>query len=357
MKKKYILWFKELGIKDVPRVGGKNASLGEMYNRLTKKGINVPDGFAFTTAAYWYFLKKNKLEKELKEIFTEFNPKSIKSLQETGKKARKLVLTGEFPEDLKKEIIKAYQKLERKYGENCETAVRSSGMAEDSPRDSFAGQFETFLNVKGEEEVLEAVKKCLASSFNDRVISYREEKKINHFEFALSIGIQKMVRSDLASSGIMFTLDTESGFRNVVLINSIFGLGEMIVQGKVTPDEFYVFKPTLEQGFKAIIRKDLGRKTKKHIYDRQRGIKEALVSPKDQLRFSLNDEEILTLAKWGVIIEDYYSKINKKWMPQDIEWAKDGKTGELFNQDLKLFIQYQQMFTRNINYQQQKNRF
>jgi pyruvate, water dikinase len=330
MKKKYILWFKEIGIKDLPRVGGKNASLGEMYNRLTKKGINVPDGFAFTTAAYWYFLKKNKLEKELKEIFAEFNPKSIKSLQETGKKARKLVLTGEFPEDLRKEIIKAYRKLGRKYGENCETAVRSSGMAEDSPRDSFAGQFETFLNIKGDEEILDAIKKCLASSFNDRVISYREEKKIDHFEFALSIGIQKMVRSDLASSGIMFTLDTESGFRNVVLINSIFGLGEMIVQGKVTPDEFYVFKPTLEQGFKAIIRKDLGRKTKKHIYSKQAGIKEVSVSSKDQLKFSLTDEEILTLARWGVIIEDYYSTLNKKWMPQDIEWAKDGKTGELF---------------------------
>jgi pyruvate,water dikinase len=330
MKNKYILWFKEIGIKDVPRVGGKNASLGEMYNRLTKKGINVPDGFAFTTAAYWYFLKKNKFEKELKEIFAEFNPKSIKSLQETGKKARKLILTGEFPEDLRKEIVKAYRKLERKYGDNCETAVRSSGMAEDSPRDSFAGQFETFLNVKGDEEILEAIKKCLASSFNDRVISYREEKKISHFEFALSIGIQKMVRSDLASSGIMFTLDTESGFRNVVLINSIFGLGEMIVQGKVTPDEFYVFKPTLEKGFKAIIRKDLGRKTKKHIYSKQVGIEEVSVSSKDQLKFSLTDEEILTLAKWGVIIEDYYSTLNKKWMPQDIEWAKDGKTGELF---------------------------
>ncbi|MFA5460029.1 MAG: phosphoenolpyruvate synthase [Candidatus Paceibacterota bacterium] len=330
MNKKYILWFKELGTKDVSRVGGKNASLGEMYNHLTKKGINVPDGFAFTTAAYWHFLKENKLEKGLKEIFSEFNPRSLKSLQETGKKARKLVSAGEFPEDLRKEIIEAYRKLEKKYGENCETAVRSSGMAEDSPRDSFAGQFETFLNIKGEEELLKAIKECLASSFNDRVISYREEKKINHFEFALSIGIQKMVRSDLASSGIMFTLDTESGFRNVVLINSIFGLGEMIVQGKITADEFYVFKPTLEQGFKAIIRKDLGRKTKKHVYNEKTGIKEVLVSPKDQLRFSLNDEEILTLAKWGVIIENHYSTLNKKWMPQDIEWAKDGKTGELF---------------------------
>ena len=330
MKKKYILWFKEIGIKDLLRVGGKNGSLGEMYNRLAKKGVNIPDGFALTASAYWYFMRKNKFEKSLREIFADFNPKSIKSLQEIGKKARKLVLTGEFPKDLRKEIIKAYQKLERKYGENCETAVRSSGVAEDSPRDSFAGQFETYLNVKGEEELLLAIKKCLASSFNDRVITYREEKKISHFKFALSIGVQKMVRSDLASSGVMFTLDTESGFSNVVLINSIFGLGEMIVKGKVTPDEFYVFKPTLAQGFKAIIRKDLGRKTKKHIYNKKGGIKEVSVFPKDQSRFSLKDEEILTLAKWGVIIEDYYSKLNKKWMPQDIEWAKDGKTGELF---------------------------
>jgi len=322
--KKFILWLKELSKNDISLVGGKNASLAEMYNQLSKKGIKVPDGFAFTTAAYWYFLKKNKLEKKLKEIFAKFNSKSIKSLQETGKKARKLVLEGEFPEDLKKEIIKDYQKLEKEYGKNCQVAVRSSGAAEDSPRDSFAGQFETYLNVKGEEKLLGAVKKCLASSFNNRVIAYREEKKISHLEFALSIGVQKMVRSDLASSGVMFTLDTETGFPDVVLISSIFGVGEMIVQGKITPDEFYVHKPTFKKGYKSIILKNLGRKTKKYIFAKAGGLKEVQVAEKDQLRFSLTDEEILTLAQWAMAIEEHYGKA------QDIEWAKDGKTGKLF---------------------------
>jgi len=321
---KNILWLNQTSIEDIPLVGGKNASLAEMYNQLSKKGINVPDGFAFTTAAYWYFLRENKLEKKLKEIFVKFNSKSIKSLQETGKKARELVLEGEFPEDLKKEIIKAYQKLEREYGKNCQVAVRSSGAAEDAPRDSFAGQFETYLNIRGEERLLGAVKKCLASSFKNRVIAYREEKKISHLEFALSIGVQKMVMSDLASSGIMFTLDTETGFPDVVLISSIFGVGEMIVQGKITPDEFYVHKPTLKKGYKSIILKNLGRKTKKYIFAKAGGLKEVQVAEKDQLRFSLTDEEILTLAQWAMAIEEHYGKA------QDIEWAKDGKTGKLF---------------------------
>jgi len=202
--------------------------------------------------------------------------------------------------------------------------VRSSGVAEDAPKDSFAGQFETFLNVKGKEKLLEAIKKCLASSFGDRVIAYREEKKISHLNFALSIGVQKMARSDLASSGIIFTLDTESGFKDIVLINSIWGVGEMIVKGKITPDQFYVFKPTLKQGYRPIIVKNLGRKNKKYIFAKNGGLEEADVSPKNQLKFSLSDEDILTLAKWAVLIEEHYGK------PQDIEWAKDGKTGKLF---------------------------
>ncbi len=197
-------------------------------------------------------------------------------------------------------------------------------MAEDSPRDSFAGQFETFLNVSGEENLLRAIKKCFISSFNNRVIAYREEKKIDHLKFALSVGVQKMVRSDLASSGVIFTLDTETGFKNVVLINSIWGIGEMIVQGKITPDEFYVFKPTLKQGYKSIIRKNLGRKNKKYLYKKQGGLKEVPVSKNQQLKFSLTDEEILTLAKWSCLIEEHYK------LPQDIEWAKDGRSGQLF---------------------------
>ena len=329
--KKYILWFKEINIKDVPVVGGKNASLGEMYRNLSKKGVNIPNGFAISAQAYFYFLKKGKIKKTIQELLSEFNPKSIKSLQETGKKIRKLILDTPLPEDLEKDIVKNYRKLCKIYKQNnLDVAVRSSATAEDLPSASFAGQHETYLNVRGEEELLKAVKNSYASLFTDRAIMYREEKGFKHMDIGLSTGVQKMVRSDLASSGVMFTLDTETGFSNVVLINSIFGIGEMIVKGLITPDEFYVFKPTLKQGYRAIIRKDLGRKTKKYIYNKKAGLKEVVVSKKDQLKFSLSDNEILTLAKWGVIIEEHYSKIQKKWMPQDIEWAKDGKTGELF---------------------------
>ncbi len=336
-KAKNILWLKEISFKNVPMVGGKNASLGEMYRTLSKEslpasgqGINIPDGFALTTKAYWRFLKANKLDKQLSDIFKEFNPKSIKSLQKTGKKARNLIIEAEFPKELKDEILIAYRKLGKKYDKNLDVAVRSSGVVEDMPNASFAGQFETYLNIKGEKELLGAIKKCLASTFNDRVISYREEKNIDHLKFALSVGILKMVRSDLASSGVIFTLDTETGFPDVVLINSIWGIGEMIVKGKITPDEFYVFKPTLKKGFKPIIVKNLGRKNRKYKYALKGGLKEVAVGKLKQLKFSLTDDEILTLARWAVLIEEHYSKKIGKWMPQDIEWAKDGKTGELF---------------------------
>jgi len=325
MKEEFILPFKEITKKDVSLVGGKNASLGEMISQLSKKGVNVPDGFALTTQAYWHFVKENHLDKKLREIFKKFNPKSIKSLKETGRKARGLILRSKFPKKLKEKIIRSYQQLSKKYKQrNVEVAVRSSGVAEDAPTMSFAGQFETFLNISGEKNLLRAIKKCLASAFNDRVIAYREEKKVDHLRFALSVGIQKMVRSDLASSGVMFTLDTETGFKNVVLINSIYGVGEMIVKGRVTPDEFLVFKPTLKKGYKSIIVKNLGRKTRKYIFSKKGGLKEVKVSKKDQLKFSLADNEVLTLARWAVIIEEHYGR------PQDIEWAKDGKTGKLF---------------------------
>ena len=328
--KKNILWLDEINIKDLPLVGGKNASLGEMYNELSKKGVNIPDGFALTTKAYWEFLRANKIDKKLIEIFKNFNPKSIKSLQEVGKKARKAVLEGEFPPELKENILMAYRKLGEKYGKNPDVAIRSSGVCEDMPNASFAGQFETFLNIQGEENLLKAIKKCFASTFNDRVIVYREEKKIRQLEFALSVGVLKMVRSDLASSGVIFTIDTETGFPDVVLINSIFGVGELIVKGRITPDEFYVFKPTLKQGFKSIIVKNLGRKSEKYVYSQKGGLKTVKVETDAQLKFSLQDEEILKLAQWAVIIEEHYTQKYGRWMPQDIEWAKDGKTGELF---------------------------
>jgi len=344
---KYILWFSEISKKDVVLVGGKNASLGEMFNHFAElktknekrkikkenlqstiynlQSINVPNGFALTSEAYWRFLEFNKLDEKLKKVFEKFNPKSIRSLQEAGKTARNLILKAEFPEYLKEEIFKAYKILSQKYGgKNTSVAVRSSGVAEDAPTMSFAGMFETFLNVSGEENLLKAIKKCLASSFGDRVISYREEKGISQLKVALSVGIQKMIRSDLASSGVIFTMDTETGFENVVLINSIYGIGEMIVKGKITADEFYVFKPTLMQGYKSIILKNLGRKTKKYIYNKIGGLKEAAVSLKDKEKFSLIDDEILTLARWACEIEKHYE------CHQDIEWAKDGKTGDLF---------------------------
>ncbi len=324
-KLRYILWYKEINKDDGALVGGKNASLGEMVRGLTKQEVNIPNGFCLTSKSFWYFLKKNKIDKELKNISQNFNPKSLDSLIKTGKASRDLILNAEFPNDLRKKIIKSYKKLSKKYKQsNVDVAVRSSATAEDLATASFAGQMETFLNVKGEEQLLDSVKKCMASLFTDRSISYREEKGFDHLKIALSVGVQKMVRSDLACSGVIFTLDTETGFSGVVLINSIWGIGEMIVKGKITPDEFYVFKPTLKKGFKSIIVKNLGRKTKKYIYAKKGGLKEVKVKEKDQLRFSLNDKDILVLAQWACKIEDHYGK------HQDIEWAKDGKTGELF---------------------------
>ncbi|MCP6718210.1 MAG: phosphoenolpyruvate synthase [Patescibacteria group bacterium] len=323
--KKYIVWFKDISKNQGKLVGGKNASLGEMFSKLTKKGINIPNGFATTSSAYRYFLKSNVVDKELKKIFQSFNPKSIASLKKTGKSARELILKGKFPQDLQKEIIRNYKKLSEKYDDaQTDVAVRSSATAEDLKTASFAGQMETYLNIKGEKQLLRAIKKSMASLFTDRGISYREEKGFDHLKIAISIGVQKMVRSDLGSSGVMFTIDTESGFKDVVLINSIFGIGELIVKGKITPDEFYVFKPTFEKGYKSIIVKDLGRKTKKYVYNEKGGLKEKTVDKKQQQEFSLSEKEILTLTDWALKIEKHYD------FPQDIEWAKDGKSNKLF---------------------------
>jgi len=327
----YIRWFKNITIKDVPQVGGKNASLGEMYRYLTPSGINIPNGFAITAEAYYDFLEKGGIRKQIESLLKNLDSKNIKHLQKTGKIIRELILKTPLFKELEKEIIKSYKKLSQEYNvEEVDVAVRSSATAEDLPSASFAGQHETYLNIKGEKALLEAVKKSYASLFLDRAISYRIEKGFDHMKVAISTGVQKMVRSDLGSSGVMFTLDTESGFKNVVVINSIYGLGELIVKGKIIPDEFLVFKPTLEKGYKAIIRKDLGRKTVKYVYHPKGGIKEVKVPENLQSKFSLTDEEILTLAKWGILIENHYSKKNKKWTPQDIEWAKDGKENKLY---------------------------
>jgi len=323
--KKLVLKFSEISAKDVPLVGGKNASLGEMFNQLTQKGVKIPDGYAITSEAFWYYLRFNGIDKKLKEIFKKINRNNLKSLQEAGKAARQLILNAKFPSDLEKEILDNYRRLSKIYGQKAtDVAVRSSATAEDLADASFAGQHESFLNIKGEREVLIATKKCIASLFNDRAITYRREKGFDDLKIALSVGILKMVRSDLGSAGVVFTLDTETGFPNVVLINSIWGVGEMIVKGKITPDEFYVFKPTLKKGFKSIIIKKLGRKNIKYIYSGKGGLKEVGVPQKDQIVYSITDKDVLTLSRWACIIEEHYKK------PQDIEWAKDGLTGELF---------------------------
>lgn len=316
---KNIMFFSEIRKGDVPIVGGKNASLGEMYSQLTPKGINIPNGFATTADAYRYFLSYNGIDKKISKIFSEVDLNKLEDVQKAGKISRKLTMKGKFPEDLKKEIIEAYEKLCEEYGEDTDVAVRSSATAEDLPDASFAGQHESYLNIKGNRDVLEAVKSCYASLFTDRAISYRRDKGFDQLSVYLSAVIQKMVRSDIASSGIMFTLDTDTGFDKVVLINSVWGVGELIVKGRITPDKFFIFKPT-----EAIINKEMGRKTRKMIYRESGGVKEIDTTKEEESNYSITDEEALTLARWGCIIEEHYQA------PQDIEWAKDGKTGELF---------------------------
>jgi len=245
--KQFVLWFNEIGMKDVPLVGGKNASLGEMYQNLIKKGINIPNGFAVTSHAYWHFLKEAKIDKKIKKVLSTLDPKNIRDLAKRGYQIRQIILQAELPEDLKKEITDNYKKLCKIYGPNTDVAVRSSSTAEDLAQASFAGQQETYLNIRGNHALLDAVKKCIASLFTNRAISYREDMGFGHLKIALSVGIQEMVRSDKASAGVMFSCDTESGFPDVVVINSSWGLGENVVKGRVNPDEFYVFEKTLKK--------------------------------------------------------------------------------------------------------------
>lgn len=327
----HILWFKNLGIKDVPLVGGKNASLGEMYRKLTTKGVRVPNGYAVTAAAYFYFIREAGVADDIRRILKDLNTHDLRNLQERGRAVRHVILTAEMPDDLQEAITKAYHELEGEYGKGVDVAVRSSATAEDLPDASFAGQQETFLNIRGEKQLLDACRRCFASLFTDRAISYREDKHFSHFKIGLSIGVQKMVRSDKACSGVMFSIDTESGFKDVVLIDGSWGLGENIVQGAVNPDQFYVHKPTLRLGFTSILSKKLGSKHIRMIYGSgDKPTKNVSVKPVDRARFVLTDREVLQLAKWAVIIEDHYSKEAGKFKPMDMEWAKDGVTGKLF---------------------------
>ncbi len=323
MEQVFIKWFKELNIKDVPLVGGKNASLGEMIKNLGEKGVSVPSGFAITAYAYKYMIEKAGVDVKIKEILSDLDTHDVKNLAERGEKIRELIKKTPIPDELEKEIRKFYQDMEKRYGENTDVAVRSSATAEDLPDASFAGQQETYLNVSGEDELLEKVRDCFASLFTNRAISYRVDKGFDHFSVFISVGVQKMVRSDLASSGVIFSIDTESGFKDAVYITGAYGLGENVVQGAVNPDQFYVFKPTLKKGFKPILEKKIGSKEKRMVYD-EKGTKQEKVSEEDKRKFVIDDDEILKLAKWACIIEDHYQK------PMDIEWAKDGNTGELF---------------------------
>ncbi|MEH1783055.1 MAG: phosphoenolpyruvate synthase [Nostoc sp.] len=326
-----ILWFDEVGIADIPVVGGKNASLGEMIQQLTPKGINVPTGFATTAYAYRYFIQSAGLEAKLRKLFADLDVEDVKNLRERGKKARSLLIHTPFPIELREAITTAYHRLCEQYHTETDVAVRSSATAEDLPDASFAGQQETYLNVVGAEGVLAACHKCFASIFTDRAISYRHAKGFDHFSIALAVGVQKMVRSDLATSGVMFSIDTETGFKDAALITAAYGLGENVVQGSVNPDEYYVFKPTLKAGFRPIIDKKLGSKELKMIYDDgSKFTKNVLVSASERGKFALSDEEILQLANWACLIEDHYSQVHGISTPMDIEWAKDGITNQLF---------------------------
>lgn len=332
-KMEYILWFGNIGMQDLPRVGGKNASLGEMYQALTPKGVKIPNGFAVTAQGYWHFVKSAGILDKLKAAMAGLDKSNVAELAERGRRARELILNASIPEDMWREIKAAYDRLGKEYGPDTDVAVRSSATAEDLPTASFAGQMESYLNVRGYDELRNACIQCYASLFTDRAISYRIDHGFDHFKVALSIGIMKMVRSDLASSGVMFTLDTETGFKDVVLITGSYGLGENIVKGNVNPDEFYVFKPTFRKGFRPIIRKTLGDKAIKMVYGQGQAhemTKNVHVPGDDRRRFCLSDDEVLTLAKYALIIEDHYSEKAGKWVPQDIEWAKDGLLNELF---------------------------
>ena len=334
---KYIRYFTDIKLSDSSIVGGKNASLGEMIGNLSTQGIEVPLGFALTTQAYWHFLAYNKLEQPLKKALYALNATTpLEDLQKAGAQARALLLAGTFDEAILIELKQAYTTLSQHYDkDDLDVAVRSSATAEDLPQASFAGQQDTYLNIQGFDNLVQACKKCIASLFTDRAIVYRIKHRFDHFKVAMSVGVQKMVRSDRASSGVLFTLDTETGFKDVVVITSSYGLGEAVVQGSVNPDEFHVHKQTLEQGFKPIIKKYRGSKKIKLVYARRShtrdtSTKMVKVLRQDQAEFSLTDTEILALARLAVSIEKYYSDLHKTWSPMDIEWAKDGYDQKLY---------------------------
>ena len=329
----YIRWFEELRLEDVPLVGGKNASLGEMYRELTTQGVRVPNGFAITAQAFRDTLTEAGAWDELHGLLDGLDKRDVKHLAEVGARCREIVYAAGLSEAVRDPVLAAHRRLREQYGAELSLAVRSSATAEDLPTASFAGQHDTFLNVRGEAMLLDAIRRCNASLFTDRAISYRIDQGFEHFKVALSVGVMKMVRADLAASGVTFSLDTETGFRDVVFITGAYGLGENVVKGTVDPDEFYVHKPTFRQGYRAVLRRALGRKQVKMVYahGRTREPVTNLPTPKaDRAKFCISDDEVLKLADYAIRIEDHYSAKAGTWRPMDIEWAKDGLDGEFY---------------------------
>jgi pyruvate, water dikinase len=332
-QKRYIRWFNELTIDDIPLVGGKNASLGEMYRELIPQGINIPNGFAVTAEGYRYMLDHANAWDELHLALDDLDADNMADLAKRAQKAREIIYAAPLPDLLEKQILEAYSQLQKQYGDDLSLAVRSSATAEDLPTASFAGQQDTYLNIRGEQSLLNACKRCFASLFTDRAIHYRIDQGFDHFKLGLSIGIMKMVRSDLSASGVMFSLDTESGFTDVVFITGAYGLGENVVQGAVDPDEFYVHKPTFEQGFRAVLKRTLGAKKIKMVYSEGRTrepTQNIVTSEEERSHFCITDQDVLTLADYAIKIEKHYSGKAGQPRPMDMEWAKDGVDGLLY---------------------------
>ncbi len=329
----FVRFFEEIGLGDVALVGGKNASLGELYRELTPYGVRVPNGFATTAKAYRYVLDRADAWQPLRDALAGLNPANIEDLAQRAARARNIIYSAALPSDLAEEILRAHAQLVKQYGPELSVAVRSSATSEDLPTASFAGQHESFLNIRGETQLLDACRRCFASLFTDRAISYRIDHGFDHFKVLMSVGVMKMVRADLAASGVMFTLDTESGFREVVFINGVYGLGENLVQGAVDPDEFYVFKPTLRGGYRTVLRRMLGEKEFRMIYasgSANGTTRNVPTSPEERRRFCIVDEEVLELADAAIKIEEHYSTLAAAPMPMDLEWAKDGIDGRIY---------------------------
>ena len=326
----YVRWFSDIRLGDVAVVGGKTASLGELYSTLSKQGVRVPNGFALSAGAYRDALTAAKAWERLHQLFDNLDKRNVEVLAKRATEAREIVYQATATGQLREQIERSYRQLETEYGPNVAVAVRSSATAEDLPSASFAGQHESFLNVSGTDALFEACRRCFASIFTDRAISYRIDNGFDHFKVALSVGVMKMLRSDRAASGVIFTLDTEFGFRDVVFVTGVYGLGENIVQGTVDPDEFYVHKPTFRAGRRTVLSRSLGRKQLRMIYAEGGGTKNVPIPEAERERFCITDAEVLKLAGNAITIEDHYSKSAGHPMPMDIEWAKDGIDGQLY---------------------------